>query len=108
MGGRVHGELYINIRMYLTADPLFMLGTSVLVQGKLCTGGGSGGGGSFLACEDFGRIFELSFPRLRLKKKKRSGDWLAHTNSTLLYQDQSTVAQRAETTVAECFLTSCV
>ena len=26
----------------------------------------------------------------------------------LLFQDQSTVAQRAETTVAECFLTSCV
>ena len=32
-----------------------------------------------------------------------SGDQLAHTNSTIFGQDQSTVAQRAETTVAECF-----
>ena len=35
-----------------------------------------------------------------------SGDYLAHTNSTLLCQDQSTVAQRAETTVAKLSLTS--
>ena len=31
-----------------------------------------------------------------------------HTNSSVLGQDQSTVAQRAETTVAECFLMSCM
>ena len=37
-----------------------------------------------------------------------SWDKLAHTNSTLLHQDQSTVAQWAETAVAECSLTSCV
>ena len=38
-----------------------------------------------------------------------SGDPLAHTNSTFfLGQDQSTVAQQTETTVAKCFLTSCV
>ena len=37
-----------------------------------------------------------------------SGDKLAHTNFTLLCQDQSIVVPRAETTVAECSLTSCV
>ena len=37
-----------------------------------------------------------------------SGDWLAHTDSTLLCQDQSIMAQRAEMTVGECSLTSCV
>ena len=35
---------------------------------------------------------------------------IQHTNSTFFFlgQDQSTMAQRAEATVAECFLTSCV
>ena len=37
-----------------------------------------------------------------------SGDLLAPTNSTLLGQDQSTAAQRAETTVTECSPMSCV
>ena len=37
-----------------------------------------------------------------------SRDQLMHTNSTLLIQDQSTVAQQAETIVAECSLMSCV
>ena len=36
-----------------------------------------------------------------------SGGQFAHTNSAFR-QDQSTVARRAQTTVAECFLTSCV
>ena len=36
------------------------------------------------------------------------GDEFAHNNSTLLSQDQSTLAQRAETTVAKYFLASCV
>ena len=31
-----------------------------------------------------------------------------HTNSTLLWQDQSTVAQHAKMTVAKCSLTSCM
>ena len=54
--------------------------------------GGGGGGRFFLAC-----IF-------------LSADQLAHTGYTLfslLSQDQSTMAQRAETTVAKCFMTSC-
>ena len=36
-----------------------------------------------------------------------SGDPFTYTNSTFSGQDQSTVAQRADTTVAECSLTSC-
>ena len=40
------------------------------------------GGGLFLTCEEFGRMFGHSFPACTLKKKK-SGDKLAHTNSTL-------------------------
>ena len=42
------------------------------------------------------------------KKKEKSGDQLAHTTSTFFGQDQSTVVQQAETTVAKCYLTSCV
>ena len=41
-------------------------------------------------------------PASLIKKKKRSGDQLAHIYFHFLSQDQSTVAQRAETTVAEC------
>ena len=37
-----------------------------------------------------------------------SGDKLLHTNSTFQAGDQSTVAQRAETTLAERSMTSCV
>ena len=50
----------------------------------------------FLACEESGRIFDNSFPAWRLAR--------AHEFHSL-GQDQSTVAQRAETTVTECFLT---
>ena len=73
------------------------------------------GDGSFLACEDFGRMFDHSFLgcaffflyffffffflKLRLAR--------AHYFHSLS-QDQSTVAQQAETTVAECSLTSFV
>ena len=75
------------------------------------------GDGSFLACEDFGRMFDhsflgcafsfflsfflffLFFLKLRLAR--------AHYFHSLS-QDQSTVAQQAETTVAECSLTSFV
>ena len=46
--------------------------------------------------------------RLRFFVVVINGDRLAHTSSTFLGQDQSTMARRAETTVAECFLTSCV
>ena len=62
----------------------------------------------FLACDDFVRMFDCSFPACAFLFLffffLLSGDWIAHTNSTLLGQDQSTVAQRAETTVAECSL----
>ena len=37
--------------------------------------------------------------------KKISGDLLAHTNFTFLRKGRFTVAQRAETTVAECSMT---
>ena len=37
-----------------------------------------------------------------------NGDWLAHTKFYSLGQNQSTVAQRAETSVTECSLTSYV
>ena len=65
----------------------------------------NGGGGFFLDCEDFGRMFDHSFPAcaflfLFFKVENR-----LRTLISLLGQDQSTVAQRAETTVAECSLT---
>ena len=68
-------------------------------------------GGVFLTCEDFGKMFNHSFPactfflflffffKWRLAR--------AHQFHSL-GQDQSTLAQRAETTVAEYFLTSCM
>ena len=53
----------------------------------------------FLACEDFGGRFDDSFPaRVEISSS---------TQFHFLCQDQSTVAQRAETTVAECSLASC-
>ena len=63
--------------------------------------------GFFLACEDFGEGFDNSPPALFFFFFL-SGDRLAHTNFNFLGQDQSAVAQRAETTVAECSWTSCV
>ena len=50
----------------------------------------------------------INSPLALKKKKEKSGDQLAHTTSTFFGQDQSTVAQQAETTVAKCYLTSCV
>ena len=41
-----------------------------------------GGGGFFLACEDLGIIFDHSFPTCAFFFFL-SGDYLAHTNSTL-------------------------
>ena len=69
---------------------------------------GSGGGGSFLACEDFGRMFDQSFPACAFFFFFFEVKISTRTNSTVLGQDQSTVAQPAETTVAECSMTSCV
>ena len=70
------------------------------------------GSTSFLACEDFGRVFDHSFPAcafcvcvLFFFFKWR----LAHAHKFhSLWQDQSTVAQQAEMTVAKRSLKSCV
>ena len=65
------------------------------------------GGGSFLACEQLGRIFDHSFPAcaffffFEVKISSR-------TLIPVLCQDQSTVGRPAEKTVAECSLRSCV
>ena len=61
------------------------------------------GGGFFLACEDFGRMFNNSFPACAFFKWRLACARQFHA----LVQDQSTVAQRAETTVTKCSLTSC-
>ena len=59
----------------------------------------AGGGGFFLACEDFGRMFDHSFSVctffffFEVEVSSR-------TQIPLFMQNQSTVAQRAETTVA--------
>ena len=67
---------------------------------------GGGGGGFFLACENFGRMFDNSFPACAFFF------FLSVISSRilipLLCQDQSTVVQRAETTVTEYSRASCV
>ena len=60
---------------------------------------GGGGGGFFLACEDFGERVGKSFPACV---------FLLLMRSSTLWQDRSTVAQRAETTVDERSLKSCL
>ena len=57
----------------------------------------NGVGGLFFACEDSGRTFDQLFPAWAFFKEEIS----TRTISPLLGQDQSTVAQRAETTMAE-------
>ena len=66
-----------------------------------------GSGGWFLACEDLGRMFDHSFVAFALFFFLKWRSARAHQLHSLC-QDQSTVAQRAEMTVAECSLTSCV
>ena len=53
-------------------------------------------------------IFHLNVSKLSICSSCFSGDKLMRTISTHYGQDQSTAAQRAETTVAECFSTSCI
>ena len=72
-------------------------------------GGGGGGGGLFLACEDLGRIFDHSFPACAFfvlfcffEVEISSRTLIPHS----VCQNQITVAQRAETTVAACSLHS--
>ena len=68
------------------------------------------GGGFFLACEDFGRMFDNSFPACAsiffffLFKWRLARANQLHPSG----QDLFTVVQRAETTVTECFMTCCV
>ena len=63
-----------------------------------------GGGGFFLACDDFGTMFDNSFPVcafvfLFLIKWRLARAHVFHS----LGQDQSTVAQRSETTIDRVF-----
>ena len=65
-------------------------------------------GALFLACEVLGKMFDDSFPRPALlffffQWRSARAHWF-HSSC----QGQSTVALRAETTVAECSLTSCL
>ena len=68
-------------------------------------------GGSFLACEDLGEcrpfILQLHFLFFILFFLLKSRLARAHQFNSLC-QDQSTVAQQAAMTVAECSLTSCM
>ena len=59
------------------------------------------GGGVFLACKDFGGRFSDLF-------HASTFFFFFFYRFYFLGQDQSTVAQLAETTAAECILTSCV
>ena len=73
------------------------------------------GGGFFLACQDFGRMFDNSFPHLYFflffkveissckKWRLAQANWF-HS----LGQDQSTVVQQAERTITMRSLTSCM
>ena len=69
-------------------------------------GGGGGGGRLFLACEDFGRMFD----KVILACVSFSFFFKVEINSRTLIPlfRPGSVAQRAETTVTECSLTSCV
>ena len=68
----------------------------------------AGGGGLFLACEDFGRMFDSSFPACTFFWLLFKVEISSHTQFHSLDQDQSTVAQQAETTVTKCSLMSCM
>ena len=70
-------------------------------------GGGSGGGdGSFLDCKYFSRMFDHLFAACAFFFFKV--EISSRTLIPLLSKNQSTVAQRAETCVADCSLASCV
>ena len=65
-------------------------------------------GGFFLSCEDFWESVRPFIPRLRFFFFFLYVEISSRTFIRLLCQDQSIVAQRAETTVTERSLTSCV
>ena len=62
-----------------------------------------GDGGFFLVCEEFGRMFDISFPACTFFFLKWSLGCAHYFHS--LGPDQSILAQRSETSVAECSLT---
>ena len=64
------------------------------------------GGGFFLAREDHGGRFDDSFLTTTFFLKR--GSARTHQFHFFFGQDQSTVAQRAKVTVAECFLMCCL
>ena len=82
------GSVATNLYVVSSLTTIVVVASSSLAR----TGGGGGFGDLLPACA-------FSF---------LSGVQFAHTNSTFLGQGQSTMAQRAETNVAERFLTSCV
>ena len=66
------------------------------------------GGGSFITCEDLWRMFDHLFPVCALVFFFFFEVEISSRTLILFScQDLSTVAQRAETTVAECSLTGC-
>ena len=68
----------------------------------------NGGGGFFLACEEFGRRFDKLFSASAFFFFFFEIEISSRTLNPIFRQDKSTVAQRAEMTVTECSLTSCV
>ena len=74
MGGLVRGSIYEEENMNNIKREENMKRTT-------SSDGGSGGdGGSFLACEDFGRMFDHSFPACAPPPPSPSEDKLGHTN----------------------------
>ena len=68
-----------------------------------------GGSDFFCVCKDLGKaLTNHSLLALNLVFFFKREDQVVHTNSMLLGQDQSIVAQQAETTVDECSLVSCM
>ena len=64
-----------------------------------------GGGGFFLACEDFGEIVRQFIPRLRLKKRRRKKVEISWRTLIPPFRPGSVhMTQQAETTVTECSL----
>ena len=105
---RIGNYHWIVFDQHVTKDYVKELAFSKYVLSKkagLCP---AGGGGLFLACEDFGRMFDSSFPACTFFLLLFKVEISSHTQFHSLDQDQSTVAQQAETTVTKCSLMSCM
>ena len=79
----------------------------MFIEGSVSIGGRGACRLFFRACEDLGSVFDHSFPAFAFFFFLQWRMDRAHKFHSLCL-DQSTVAQRAETTVAECSLTNCV